>query len=97
MLDAALLAAALNREAPLHTYGPNHEPVPAYAIMDNGSIDAFENRPGRIRPAGRSGDAHRRDEDRRGFVCADKDCKTVTPVYNVETPLEQEQGRLGNP
>ncbi len=35
------------------------------------------------------------DDAHRGFACADAKCKTVTPVYNSRTPLEQEQGRTG--
>ncbi len=51
--------------------------------------------PGLIRPATRIAEWTSHDDNHRGFTCADAKCKTVTPVYNTRTPLEQEQGHLG--
>jgi hypothetical protein len=56
---------------------------------------AIDTTPGLIRPATRIAEWTSHDDDHRGFACADKKCKTFTPVYNSRTPLEQEQGRLG--
>ncbi len=90
MFDVAvlsLLTVALNRDAPSHTYGP--KPTPAYASPDAAA------QPGVIHPANDVVPRVRNDDDHRGFACADKKCKTTTPVYTTQTPLEQEQGRLG--
>jgi len=56
---------------------------------------AIDNRPGLIRPATRVAQWASRDNDHRGFACVDDKCKTRSAVYKTETPLEQEQGRLG--
>ncbi len=57
---------------------------------------AIDTTPGLIRPATRIAEWTSHDDDHRGFACADAKCKTVTPVYNTRTPLQQEQGRLGS-
>ena len=59
------------------------------------AVTPVDNRPGLIRPASEQATAQHHDDDHRGFACADKKCKTITPVYNTETPIQQEQGRLG--
>jgi hypothetical protein len=55
---------------------------------------AIDTTPGLIRPATRIAEWTSHDAN-RGFACADKKCRTVTPVYNSRTPLELEQSRLG--
>jgi hypothetical protein len=37
------------------------------------------------------------NDDRKGrnYVCGDSKCKQMLPVYNTQTPLDQERGRLG--
>ncbi len=96
MLDLAavsLLAIALNRDAPMtQTYGPQPTPVHRAASSEPVGVGG---KPGVIRPAYGVTDWKKRDDDHRGFACADNDCKVTTPVYNTLTPLEQEQGRLG--
>lgn len=57
---------------------------------------AIDTTPGLIRPATRIAEWTSHDDSHRGFACADARCKTVTPVYNSRTPLEQEQGQLGS-
>jgi len=95
MLNAALLALALNRDAPTaSTYGPQPTPAATHAAPAE-DTPTTTGRPGVIRPANGITGWQRHDDDRRGFACLDDDCKTTTPVYNTKTPLEQEQGRLG--
>jgi len=68
----------------------------AYADLGKrAGTTAIDTTPGLIRPATRIAEWTSHDDDHRGFACADKKCKTFTPVYNSRTPLEQEQGRLG--
>lgn len=59
------------------------------------AVTPIDNRPGLIRPASELATAQHHDDDHRGFACADKKCKTVTPVYNTETPIQREQVQLG--
>ena len=59
------------------------------------STTAIDTTPGLIRPATRIAEWTSHDDNHRGFACADAKCRTVTPVYNSRTPLEQEQGRAG--
>jgi hypothetical protein len=59
------------------------------------STTAIDTTPGLIRPATRIAEWTSHDDNHRGFACADAKCKTVTPVYNSRTPLEQEQGQSG--
>lgn len=63
-------------------------------LQDVHQTAAIDPTPGLIRPATRIADTKQHDDEHRGFVCADKKCKTQAPVYNTRTPLEQEQGRL---
>ncbi|ESQ73566.1 hypothetical protein [Asticcacaulis sp. AC402] len=96
MLEAALLAVALNRDAPEQPYGPQPSQAAAYApLQTSGGKAVYDTRPGLIRPAARSADTRQHDDEHRGFACVDSTCKTTTPVYTSRTPLEQEQGRLG--
>jgi hypothetical protein len=57
---------------------------------------AIDTTPGLIRPATRIAEWTSHDDNHRGFACADAKCKTVTPVYNSRTPLEQEQSFLND-
>ena len=69
----------------------------AYAdLKKQSNLSAVDTTPGLIRPATRIAEWTSHDDDHRGFACADKKCKMVTPVYNTRTPLEQEQNRYGS-
>ncbi|ESQ85686.1 hypothetical protein AEAC466_00510 [Asticcacaulis sp. AC466] len=70
------------------------KPQPPAQLTQRDEAIAIDTTPGQIRPATRIADTWRHDGEHRGFVCADKKCKTQTPVYNTLTPLEQEQGRI---
>ena len=35
------------------------------------------------------------DRHGRNYVCGDSKCKQMLPVYNSQTPLDEERGRLG--
>jgi hypothetical protein len=65
-------------------------------LSKRANTTAIDTTPGLIRPATRIAEWTSHDSDHRGFACADTKCKTVTPVYNSRTPLEQEQNSLGN-
>lgn len=68
----------------------------SYADLDKrANTAAIDTTPGLIRPATRIAEWTSHDDDHRGFACADSRCKTVTPVYNTRTPLEQEQAQSG--
>ena len=60
------------------------------------NLEAVDTTPGLIRPATRIAEWTSHDDNHRGFACADAKCKTVTPVYNTRTPLEQEQNRFAS-
>ncbi|MBW8881145.1 MAG: hypothetical protein JF615_06895 [Asticcacaulis sp.] len=95
MFDLAavtLLSTALNTKPVDKPYGPETQPVPAAAERD--PQGPLANQPGLIRPADSITGWKKHDDDHRGFACIDNDCKTRTPVYNTQTPLEQEQGRI---
>lgn len=69
----------------------------AYAdLRKQTNLQAVDTTPGLIRPATRIAEWTSYDDAHRGFACADKTCKTVTPVYNTRTPLEQEQNHFGS-
>jgi hypothetical protein len=65
-------------------------------LKKQGNLSAIDTTPGLIRPATRIAEWTSHDDDHRGFACADKKCKTMAPVYNSRTPLEQEQNRFGS-
>ena len=71
---------------------PDTSTYPNFHKRDN--LEAIDTTPGLIRPATRPWLSH--NDDNRGFVCADKKCKTSVPVYNTRTPLEREQNSLAN-
>jgi hypothetical protein len=60
-------------------------------LKKHGSLSAIDTTPGLIRPATRIAEWTSHDDDHRGFACVDAKCKTVAPVYNSRTPLQQEQ------
>ena len=96
MLEAALLAAALNSDAPEQPYGPQPSQAAAYQpLQTSDGKQVYDTRPGLIRPSARVANTQERDDEHRGFACADSKCRTTTPVYTTRTPLQQEQGRLG--
>jgi hypothetical protein len=64
-------------------------------VNKRSNLQAIDTTPGLIRPASRIAEWISHDDNHRGFACADKKCKTVTPVYNTRTPLEQEQHLSG--
>lgn len=74
---------------------PAKTPVSYADLGKRANTTAIDTTPGLIRPATRIAEWTSHDDNHRGFACADARCKTVTPVYNSRTPLEQEQGQLG--
>ncbi|CAL4866028.1 hypothetical protein MMA231_00265 [Asticcacaulis sp. MM231] len=78
----------------LQTPDKPRDPETYAPLQDVSQTTAIDPTPGLIRPATRIADTKQHDDEHRGFVCADKKCKTQAPVYNTRTPLEQEQGRL---
>ena len=67
----------------------------AYAdLKKQNNLSAIDTTPGLIRPATRIAEWTSHDDAHRGFACVDEKCKTITPVYNTRTPLEQEQNRF---
>jgi len=76
---------------------PDNTPdVSTYAdFHKRDNLEAVDTTPGLIRPASRIAEWISHDDNHRGFACADAKCKTVTPVYNTRTPLEQEQHLSG--
>jgi len=84
----AVTSALQNRPTGFDTTAPN-------PTLAGAAVAPIDNRPGLIRPASELATAQHRDDDHRAFACADKKCKTRTPVFNSETPLQREQGLLG--
>lgn len=53
--------------------------------------------PGSIRPASYTLPPLADDQHHgRNYVCGDSKCKQRLPVYNSQTPLDEERGRLGS-
>ena len=94
-LAPVALTAALNA-AHVPAYGPQSGEKPAYARLGHDDRDAGTDtaQPGAIRPASYMSRSTGNDRSNRAYACADRNCKTTTPVYNSRTPLDEEQGRL---
>lgn len=86
---AAVTSALQNRSTGFDTTAPN-------PTLASAAVTPIDNRPGLIRPASELATAQHHDNDHRGFVCIDKKCKAVAPVFNSETPIQREQGMLGS-
>ena len=106
ILGATATTAALAED---YTYAPPPSPAATEALQTptkapaayvdlkkQSNLAAVDTTPGLIRPATRIAEWTSHDDDHRGFACADKKCKTVAPVYNTRTPLEQEQNHYGS-